>query len=147
MPRRTWRKVYPMKSMVCPKVWCVQEYPFNLSDNKQKIFSTFKQSKETGKRQKKGQARMRIRVFFKWFKSKRSQQITIDGPMPRQMAIDFANKQDFKASDGWLTNWKERLVLLQVLYFSFFGIIYGCTLSIYFLNYQCNNVILFISYS
>ena len=48
-----------------------------------------------------GHERMiRIRLFFKWFNSIRSQQIPIDGPMFRQMAVNFAkalNESDLKA--------------------------------------------------
>ena len=80
--------------------------------DKQKIFSTFEQSKVTAKRNKlrTGACDDVDQAVCKWFNSKRSQQIPIDGPMLKEKAIDFAkarNKPDFKASDGWLTNWKE----------------------------------------
>ena len=83
----------------------------NWVKNKLKIFSSFVQSKVTAK-WKHLQTRSYGDVdqaIFKWFNSKRSQQISIDRPMLKVKAIDFARalmKSDFKASNRWLTNWK-----------------------------------------
>ena len=76
--------------------------------NKQKIFSTFEQSKVTAKRKKlrTGAYDDVDQAVFKWFNSKRSQQIPIDGPMLKEKAIDFAkarNQPDFK-SFRWMAN-------------------------------------------
>lgn len=47
-----------------------------------------------------------------WFSETRNQNnITIDGPLLKEKAILFAQKfriEDFKASSGWLDNWKKR---------------------------------------
>ena len=46
-----------------------------------------------------------------WFTEARSNDAKLDGIMIRTKAEEFAKmlgKPDFKASDGWLTNWKRR---------------------------------------
>lgn len=46
-----------------------------------------------------------------WFSDARSHSIKFDGLMIRTKAEEFAKmlgKTDFKASDGWLANWKKR---------------------------------------
>ena len=61
-------------------------------------------------------------AVFKWFNSKRSQQIPIDWPMLKEKAIDFAkaiNKPDFKGSDGWLTANKGRFYYNFFIFLSF----------------------------
>ena len=84
-----------------------------MKNKKKKIFRTFEQSKVTVKRKKlwTGAYDDVEQTAFKLFNSKRSQQIPIDGPILEEKTIDFEkalNKPDFTASDGWLTNWKER---------------------------------------
>lgn len=46
-----------------------------------------------------------------WFTSSRDNKIKVDGLMLKSKAEEFAKKlgnDEFKASDGWLTNWKRR---------------------------------------
>ena len=50
-------------------------------------------------------------VVFKWFLSKRSQDIPIDGVFIKEKALQYAKElgfNEFQASDGWLRRWRER---------------------------------------
>lgn len=51
-------------------------------------------------------------LVYKWFKQARSKHIPLSGPIIQEKAMCFAqelNIDDFKASNGWLENWKARL--------------------------------------
>ena len=50
-------------------------------------------------------------IIFKWFLSKRSQNIPIDGVFIKENALQYAKElrfNEFQASDGSLWRWKER---------------------------------------
>ena len=50
-------------------------------------------------------------VMFRWFFSKRSQNIPIDGNLIKEKAIAYAKElgyTNFVASTGWLDRWKRR---------------------------------------
>ena len=50
-------------------------------------------------------------VVFKWFLSKRSQNIPIDGNLIKEKAIAYAKElgyTNFVGSTGWLDRWKRR---------------------------------------
>lgn len=50
-------------------------------------------------------------TVYKWFISKRSQNIPIDGVLLKEKAMQYAKElghKEFMASDGWLRRWKER---------------------------------------
>ena len=73
--------------------------------NKQKILWAFEKSKVTAKWKKlqTGAYDDVDQTVFKWFTSKRGQQIPINGSMLEGKAIDFEkarNKSNFKASHG-----------------------------------------------
>ena len=104
--------------------------------NKQKILWAFEKSKVTAKWKKlqTGAYDDVDQTVFKWFTSKRGQQIPINGSMLEGKAIDFEkarNKSNFKA-------WIERQVLLKFLHFYFFWITYAWTSTISFLKHQFN---------
>ncbi|KAL4084154.1 hypothetical protein QTP88_027987 [Uroleucon formosanum] len=49
--------------------------------------------------------------LLKWFQQCLDRKIPINGPIPREKAEEFGHKlghEHFKASSGWLTNWKIR---------------------------------------
>ena len=50
-------------------------------------------------------------VVFKWFLSQRGKSIPIDGTVIKEKAMKYSKElgaTDFKASDGWLGQWKKR---------------------------------------
>ena len=52
-----------------------------------------------------------FQVVFRWFISKRSQNIPIDGMLIKEKALSYAKELgfvDFHASNGWLDQWKRR---------------------------------------
>nr|XP_047146159.1 tigger transposable element-derived protein 4-like [Hydra vulgaris] len=51
------------------------------------------------------------KTIYTWFVAKRSQKVPIDGTILKEKALKFAEalgELDFKASDCWFHNWKER---------------------------------------
>ena len=50
-------------------------------------------------------------VVFRWFLSKRSQNIPIDGNLIKEKAITYSKElhyNNFPGSAGWLDQWKKR---------------------------------------
>ena len=50
-------------------------------------------------------------VVFKWYLSQRGKSIPIDGTFIKEKAMKYSKElgaTDFKASDGWLGQWKKR---------------------------------------
>ena len=66
----------------------------------------------SSKRVRKGEFPQLEEALFLWFKDVRSRNIPIDGPTLQQKGLEFANKlnlgDEFKASDGWIDNFKKR---------------------------------------
>lgn len=79
--------------------------------NKDKILSSANDSAKDRKRVRGPENPDVDECVLKWLKQARDKQIPVSGPMLRAKAEEFAsglNKQDFKASTGWLHGFKER---------------------------------------
>ena len=68
------------------------------------------ESSESRKRKRAGKCQKGDDTLFLWFKQASSFNAPINCSILLQKANDFAEKlnEDFKATDGWLTRWKER---------------------------------------
>ena len=56
------------------------------------------------------------KLVFDFFCKARSKNIPVSGPMMQKKALEFANEleiEDFHASNGWLTKWKDRYNIKQ----------------------------------
>lgn len=63
------------------------------------------------KRLKKGNFENVDDAVLQWFKAKRNQNVPVSGPLIKEKALEFAGclgENNFKASTGWLDNWKRR---------------------------------------
>jgi hypothetical protein len=53
------------------------------------------------------------KLVLDWFKVTREKNVLVSGAMVKQKAPEFAHRlkqENFKASNGWITNWQKRLV-------------------------------------
>jgi hypothetical protein len=53
------------------------------------------------------------KLVLDWFKVTREKNVPVSGAMVKQKALEFAHRfkqENFKASNGWITNWQKRLV-------------------------------------
>ena len=79
--------------------------------NKAKLFTALEQCSNKRKKLRESDYKRVDDVVFKWFLSKRSQDIPIDGVFIKEKALQYAKElgfNEFQASDGWLRRWKER---------------------------------------
>ena len=79
--------------------------------NKDKLFEGLEQSSSDAKKMRGCDYEQVDKAIFKWFSLQRSQNVSIDGPILKEKALQFAksfNFLTFKASDGWLDKWKKR---------------------------------------
>ena len=79
--------------------------------NKLMCFAALEQSSNKRKQLRSSDYERVDHVIFKWFLSKRSQNILIDGVFRKEKALQYAKElgfNEFTASDGWLRRWKER---------------------------------------
>ena len=63
------------------------------------------------------------KAIYNWFVGKRSQKIPIDGIIIKEKVLEFAKAlgvTEFKASDCWFNNWKERYNLSIFINFEYF---------------------------
>ena len=80
--------------------------------NKDKLFEGLEQSSSDAKKMRRCDYEQVDKAVFKWFSLQRSQNVPIDGPILKEKALQFAksfNFPTFKASDGWLDKWKEKV--------------------------------------
>ena len=80
--------------------------------NKEKYFQAL-EARGTGKAKKSRESDFDKldHVVFRWFISKRSQHIPIDGMLIKEKVLSYAKKlgfADFHTSSGWLDQWKRR---------------------------------------
>lgn len=72
------------------------------------------------KRLKKGMYEDLDKAVFDWFTSARAQNLPVSGAIVKQKALGFSNRlgncPNFKASTGWLDNWKRRYVHMHISY-------------------------------
>lgn len=83
--------------------------------NKQSIIAAFEGGTASGsrKRLKKPTYENVDKAVLDWFKSARSQSLPISGGLIKEKPLEFSKKlgqENFKASTGWLDNWKRRYV-------------------------------------
>lgn len=79
--------------------------------NKEKILKAYEEGHAKRQRLKTAEFENIDAATYKWFLSKRCQNVPITGIMVQAKALYFAiklNITNFQASDGWLRNWKER---------------------------------------
>ncbi|XP_065647138.1 tigger transposable element-derived protein 4-like [Hydra vulgaris] len=81
--------------------------------NKTKLLTSLEKNGTKSKRKKlrSGNFKNVDKAIYMWFVAKRSQQVPIDGTILKEKALKFAEalgELDFKASDCWFHNWKER---------------------------------------
>lgn len=79
--------------------------------NKENIIEAYQQFNPKRKNTRTGSFHEVEAATLKWFKAARDQNIPISGPMLVTKAEEFAGKldqTDFKASNGWLENFKSR---------------------------------------
>ncbi|XP_065642738.1 tigger transposable element-derived protein 4-like [Hydra vulgaris] len=81
--------------------------------NKTKLLTSLEKNGTKSKRKKLriGNFKNVDKAIYTWFVAKRSQQVPIDGTILKEKALKFAEalgELDFKASDCWFHNWKER---------------------------------------
>nr|XP_047123180.1 tigger transposable element-derived protein 6-like [Hydra vulgaris] len=81
--------------------------------NKTKLLTSLEKNGTKSKRKKlrSGNFKNVDKAIYTWFVAKRSQQVPIDGTILKEKALKFAEalgELDFKASDCWFYNWKER---------------------------------------
>ncbi|XP_047139139.1 tigger transposable element-derived protein 4-like [Hydra vulgaris] len=81
--------------------------------NKTKLSTSLEKNGTKSKRKKlrSGNFKNVDKAIYTWFVAKRSQQVPIDGTILKEKALKFAEalgELDFKTSDCWFHNWKER---------------------------------------
>ena len=79
--------------------------------NKDKLFEGLEQSSSDAKKMRGCDYEQVDKAVFKWFSLQRSQNVPINGPILKEKALQFGksfNFPTFKASDGWMDNWKQR---------------------------------------
>ncbi|XP_060847983.1 tigger transposable element-derived protein 4-like [Rhopalosiphum padi] len=79
--------------------------------NKDVILKNFNKNSATRKKMKLGEYSDIESCLLKWFQQCLDKKIPINGPILREKAEEFGHKlghEHFKASSGWLTNWKIR---------------------------------------
>ena len=99
--------------------------------NKNKLLISLEKNGTKSKRKKlrSGNFENVDKAIFTWFISKRSQ-VPIDGTILKEKALKFAEalgELDFKASDCWFHNWKERSVKFCQILFNLNINRYTCT--------------------
>lgn len=99
-----------------------KEVAFQFGINVSTLSIILKKETELLKKQETGESlpckRRRIAEFpkleeclFAWFKQCRNKNISVSGPIPKEKAEEFAKSletHNFKASNGWLENFKKR---------------------------------------
>ena len=78
--------------------------------NKNKLFEGLEQSSSDAKKMRGCDYEQVVKAVFKWIFLQRSQSVPIDGPIPKEKAIQFAksfNFPTFKASGGLLDKSKK----------------------------------------
>lgn len=83
--------------------------------NKQTIITAIEYGGASGssKRLKKPTYENVDKAILEWFKSARRQNLPISGRLIKEKALEFSRQlgqPNFKASTGWLDNWKRRYV-------------------------------------
>jgi len=79
--------------------------------NKDVILKNINENSATRKKMKLGEYSDIESCLLKWFQQCLDRKIPINGPILREKAEEFGHKlghEHFKASSGWLTNWKNR---------------------------------------
>jgi acyl-CoA hydrolase len=81
--------------------------------NKEKVIKAIEEGtvSQNCKRLKKGTFENVDRAVVDWFKATRSQNIPVSGALIKEKALELAGRlreNNFKASTGWLDNWKRR---------------------------------------
>ena len=79
--------------------------------NKEKLFTAFEKSSNKRKKVKESNYPDIDTVIFKRFLSQRGKSVPIDGTFIKKKVMNHAKEFgaiDFKASDGWLGQWKKR---------------------------------------
>ena len=79
--------------------------------NKDKLFEGLEQSSSDEKNVRGCDYEQVVKAVFKWFFFQRSQNVSVDGPILKEKALQYAksfNFPTFKASDGWLDKWKKK---------------------------------------
>ncbi|KAL4119164.1 hypothetical protein QTP88_012010 [Uroleucon formosanum] len=79
--------------------------------NKDVILKNFNENSATRKKMKLGEYSDIESCLLKWFQQCLDRKIPINGTILREKAEEFGHKlghEHFKASSGWLTNWKIR---------------------------------------
>ena len=79
--------------------------------NKEKIYQAFQNSLLKRQRVKVGTYEKISDALLKWFTCMRGNSIPINGPILLEKALKFAktfNYGNFKTSNRWLRDWKER---------------------------------------
>ena len=81
--------------------------------NKEKYFKVLEDNCSSKKRKLRESDFEKLdNVVFRWFLSKRSQNIPIDGNLIKEKAITYAKELDynnFHGSAGWLGQWKKKI--------------------------------------
>ena len=83
-----------------------------MDEKKDRLFEGLEQSSFDAKKMRGCDYEQVDKAFFKWFSLQRSQNVSIDGPILKEKALQFAkifNFPTFKASDGWLDKWKKKV--------------------------------------
>lgn len=83
--------------------------------NKQTVITAIESGGASGssKRLKKPTYVNVDKAVLEWFKSARTRNLPISGGLLKEKALEFSQKLEqpnFKASTGWLDNWKRRYV-------------------------------------
>ena len=84
---------------------------FTWVKHKSKIFTTLEQCSNKRKKLRESDYKRVDDVVFKWFLSKRSQDIPNDGVFINEKTLQYGKGlgfNQFQGSDGWLRLWKER---------------------------------------
>lgn len=87
--------------------------------NKESIITAMEYGTASGssKRLKKPTYENVDKAIIDWFQAARSQNLPLSGGLIKEKALEFAKQlgqPDFKASTGWLDNWKRRYVLKKM---------------------------------
>ena len=100
-----------------------------LVKNKAKLFTALEQCSNKGKELRDSNYKRVDDVIFKWFLSKRSQDIPIDGVFIKEKALQYAKElgfNEFQVSDGWLRSTAKFFYFAEIYfcgsgYFQFFS--------------------------
>ena len=107
------KSVKQLKTSV--KAYLIKMLPKSISTwikNKEKYFKALEDNCSSKKRKLRESDFEKLdNVVFRWFLSKRSQNMLIDANLIKEKAITYAKELDcnnFHGSAGWLDRWKKR---------------------------------------